>query len=216
MTFYVHEEPARVAVRAARDRDVTGELTQRMQVVTTQISERVEHRMLPPLHDGGRGTTGDASLLRPVRNRRSRRATPAPAVAPLPPGGSVRASSPRDRRHCALDRSTTMEGQVAVARSRCCQQRRGERRRPIPRWGPLPPPGTTSREPFHRARCSRMARWRRETGRGRGDTGAAVLQRPRRRMPQDARVTAGAASALSARMYCRALPRFLARRRRAR
>src|SRR5215213_5517627 len=63
---------------------LTGELTQRMQVVTTQIGERVEHLMdMPVATATATGTSGQSNG--PVTRTASARRTAPRAASPLPP-----------------------------------------------------------------------------------------------------------------------------------
>ena len=98
---------------------LTGELTQRMQVVTTQISERVEHLMDMPaaVSTAATGTSGKGrSSDRRARRARSSRAPPplplaAPPAAPAPPTAPA---PPVPAVAGAID-PRTIEGQVAAS-----------------------------------------------------------------------------------------------------
>lgn len=81
VTFYSYASNLR-ALQVAAQREtqmLTGELTQRMQVVTTQISDRVEHLMDMPVAAGATGTSGQTRTA-PTRTVVAR-ATPVPTVA---------------------------------------------------------------------------------------------------------------------------------------
>src|SRR5216110_2499418 len=95
VTFYSYLSNVR-ALRAAAQHEtemLTGELTQRMQVVTTQISDRVEHLMDMPVATtasaGTSGTSGKSTAL-PAQNVAARaRTAPASPVAPAAPAAGV-------------------------------------------------------------------------------------------------------------------------------
>ena len=118
VTFYAYASNLR-ALRVAAQHEtemLTAELTQRMQVVTTQISERVEHLMDMPAARSPevRGTSGKAApaSTRMALTRAARATEAASATAPAPPqapevpviAGAASAIDPR-----------TIEGQVAGA-----------------------------------------------------------------------------------------------------
>src|SRR5947207_8840101 len=90
VTFYSYTSN-RSALQVAAQHEtemLTGELTQRMQVVTSQISERVEHLMDMPAQ-GSTAVSGTAGKARPVSTRAaltpSASATDAAPAAPAPP-----------------------------------------------------------------------------------------------------------------------------------
>src|SRR5438132_13623151 len=60
VTFYTYASNERALQVAAQHETemLTGELTQRMQVVTTQIGDRVAHLMDMPMSTSARGTSG--------------------------------------------------------------------------------------------------------------------------------------------------------------
>src|SRR3954462_13523990 len=93
VTFYSYASNSRalhVAAQHEAER-LTGELTQRMQVVTTQIGDRVEHLMdMPMVTASATGTSGNAQAT-PRRGVAARtteppaaRSSPAAPVAPAP------------------------------------------------------------------------------------------------------------------------------------
>src|SRR6478735_3657343 len=70
VTFYSYTSNLRALQVAAQHETemLTGELTQRMQVVTTQISERVEHLMdMPVATPAATGTSGKTTTSRPAQ-----------------------------------------------------------------------------------------------------------------------------------------------------
>jgi serine phosphatase RsbU (regulator of sigma subunit) len=128
VTFYSYTSNER-ALRAAAQHEtemLTGELTQRMQVVTTQISERVEHLMdMPVATPAVAGTSGKGQAsskptviakATPLRQGSGGQAPapaePAPAAAPAAPTAPA-ASAPLVALG-AIDPST-MQGRVAGA-----------------------------------------------------------------------------------------------------
>ena len=187
VTFYSYTSNLRALQVAAQHETemLTGELTQRMQVVTTQISERVEHLMDMPAAAATTavtGTTGRSRSSAPTGSKPTvvARATPAPAVAPpAAPAAPSTPSSPATSVTLRGDRSEH-DGGASCRRARrsrdAAQQRRGARRRQIRRrCGRCRRRGQPRGEPFRRARCCRMARWRREDeDAGEVTTGAAV------------------------------------------
>src|SRR5437868_6766299 len=77
VTFYSYTSNLRALQVAAQHETemLTGELTQRMQVVTTQISERVEHLMDMPVPAAAAVVTGTSG-----KNRTSTKTSPAPTT----------------------------------------------------------------------------------------------------------------------------------------
>ncbi|MEO6239290.1 MAG: HAMP domain-containing protein, partial [Vicinamibacterales bacterium] len=118
VTFYSYTSNLRALQVAAQHEAelLTGELTQRMQVVTSQISDRVEHLMDMPAANSPevRGTSGKTTpaSTRLARRRAASATDAASATAPAPPqapeapviAGAAPAIDPR-----------TIEGQVAGA-----------------------------------------------------------------------------------------------------
>ena len=113
VTFYSYTSNLRALQVAAQHETemLTGELTQRMQVVTTQISERVEHLMDMPAAASTtavEGTTGRTPVICTDRfETHGRRPSDACSRgrAPCGPRGSVCALGPNDRRYHARDQS---------------------------------------------------------------------------------------------------------------
>ena len=123
VTFYSYTSNLRALQVAAQHETemLTGELTQRMQVVTTQISERVEHLMDMPAAASTTavaGTTGRSRSSAPAGSKPTvvARATPAPAAAPpAAPAAPSAPSAPATAVTMHAIDPTTMEGQVAGA-----------------------------------------------------------------------------------------------------
>src|SRR5918993_3596079 len=84
VTFYSYTSNLRALHVAAQQETqlLTGELTQRMQVVTTQISERVEDLMDMPMTAATSGTSGRA---KPASTGTVAARTPPPPAAPAVP-----------------------------------------------------------------------------------------------------------------------------------
>src|SRR3954469_8790619 len=85
VTFYSYASNSRALHVAAQHEAemLTGELTQRMQVVTTQIGDRVEHLMdMPMVTASATGTSGKA---KPAPRRTVVAGTEPPAASPAPP-----------------------------------------------------------------------------------------------------------------------------------
>src|SRR3982751_5666645 len=84
VTFYSYTSNLRALQVAAQHETqmLTGELTQRMQVVTTQISDRVQHLMDMPMT--ATGTSGQTKTA-PASTREARSAAAAPVPAPAAP-----------------------------------------------------------------------------------------------------------------------------------
>src|SRR6478672_2584183 len=92
VTFYSYTSNVRALQVAAQHETemLTGELTQRMQVVTTQIGERVEHLMdMPVSTANATGTTGKKApspkTVTARANPAPKPAAPAVPAAPQPP-----------------------------------------------------------------------------------------------------------------------------------
>ena len=130
VTFYSYTSNLRALQVAAQHETemLTGELTQRMQVVTTQISERVEHLMDMPVAASTR-RHGDvrqdaASSDRPASHA-SRASTPFAAAPPRQHPRhrrTGRAGARRRRPLAAIDRDAieATGRRRRSARSRCC------------------------------------------------------------------------------------------------
>lgn len=106
VTFYSYAGNVRAMHVAAQQETelLTGELTQRMQVVTTQIGERVQQLMDMPV--AATGTSGQTPAARdPVAARSSAPVSPTSPAAPAAPAASVAAVPDR----------AAIEGQVAGA-----------------------------------------------------------------------------------------------------
>ena len=140
VTFYSYisnERALRVAAQHETEM-LTGELTQRMQVVTTQVSERVERLMdMPVAASTATGTSG--------RRRRPRprtvvaRSTPATGPAVHRAGAADRACATRAVVCGRCDQRDRGTGRRRARRGRdAAQQRRGARTRTIrrPAWRP--------------------------------------------------------------------------------
>src|SRR4051812_36877464 len=87
VTFYTYASNSRALHVAAQHEAemLTGELTQRMQVVTTQIGDRVEHLMdMPMVTASATGTSGKAKPT-PRRTVAARTEPPAAPASPAPP-----------------------------------------------------------------------------------------------------------------------------------
>src|SRR5262245_10291586 len=89
VTFYSYASTVRALEVAAQHETemLTSELTQRMQVVTSQISERVQHLMDMPVTAStmvAAGTTGKTSTQTSTVTHPSKQATHAKALPPLP------------------------------------------------------------------------------------------------------------------------------------
>ncbi len=115
VTFYSYVSNERALQVAAQHETemLTSELTQRMQVVTTQISERVEHLMDMPVSSAtATGTTG----TKPAPKSVVARATPPPA-APRPPAPATPAApaAPAPAAVTAALNDKAMEAQVAAS-----------------------------------------------------------------------------------------------------
>ena len=168
VTFYSYTSNVRALQVAAQHETemLTGELTQRMQVVTTQISERVEHLMDMPAtasarrrhrdvgQDRGPGPTQPVVARAKARRRGSRR--PAP---PRPRPGCASPRRPRAATRRSIRTRSKVRSPPRSARWRCCS--------------------TTSR-------CAASARGRgpgspRRAGRPAGVRRAAPSRGPRRR-----------------------------------
>src|SRR5918993_5545893 len=97
VTFYSYTSNLRALHAAARHETqlLTGELTQRMQVVTTQISERVEDLMDMPMSASAATTTGTSGTSRAAASPSvvARTASPAAPVAPAAPAPPVPATT---------------------------------------------------------------------------------------------------------------------------
>jgi serine phosphatase RsbU (regulator of sigma subunit) len=117
VTLYSYASNERALQVAAQHETelLTGELTQRMQVVTTQIGERVEHLMDMPASTAGSAGTSGKTAASPARtvvarstpaSRRTQAAPTATPAAPPPPATAV-TTVPID--------PATIQGQVAGA-----------------------------------------------------------------------------------------------------
>jgi serine phosphatase RsbU (regulator of sigma subunit) len=116
VTFYSYLSNERALRQAARHETelLTGELTQRMQVVTNQVSDRVERLMDMPVTTTPTGTSGTTAAM-PANTTRTQtvvRNTKRPArtaAAPAAPSAPVAVTVP-----VAVD-SRAIEGQVAAS-----------------------------------------------------------------------------------------------------
>src|SRR3954467_7257947 len=87
VTFYTYASNSRALHVAAQHEAemLTGEVTQRMQVVTTQIGDRVEHLMdMPMVTASATGTSGKGKAT-PRRTVTARTESPAAPASPAPP-----------------------------------------------------------------------------------------------------------------------------------
>ena len=127
VTFYSYTSNLRALQVAAQHETemLTGELTQRMQVVTTQISERVEHLMDMPVAASTTASRGRPARAAPARRATAvARATPAPTpvaapAAPAPPPApaapaTVVVAGAIDPTRDRGDRSPASLGEVAM------------------------------------------------------------------------------------------------------
>ncbi len=114
VTFYSYVGSERALQVAAQHETemLTGELTQRMQVVTTQISERVEHLMDMPVA----GTSGKARSSNTKSSTAAvvARTTPTPAAPPAAPAPPTAPAPPVPAVAAVID-PRTIEGQVAAS-----------------------------------------------------------------------------------------------------
>src|SRR6188768_1651438 len=125
VTFYSYTGNLRALHVAAQHETemLTGELTQRMQVVTTQISERVEDLMdMPVAGTSGRARASNAASSTPAVVARatplrqgSRGQAPAPAAAPPAAPAPPTAPSPPVPAVAAAMDPRTIEGQIAAS-----------------------------------------------------------------------------------------------------
>jgi serine phosphatase RsbU (regulator of sigma subunit) len=116
VTFYSYSSNERALQVAAQHETemLTGELTQRMQVVTTQISDRVEHLMDMPVTtsaSAGTSTTGTMGKTKVSSTRTVPHA--ATAAAPAPPAAPAAASAPSVAAAATPD-AKAIEAQVAA------------------------------------------------------------------------------------------------------
>jgi len=118
VTFYSYLSNERALQAAARHETemLTGELTQRMQVVTNQISERVEHLMDMPVGTVATGTTGQKPaqaktvVARAAPARKTSTSTPTAAAAPAaPPAPTTSPETP------AVPSPNAIQAQVAAS-----------------------------------------------------------------------------------------------------
>lgn len=117
VTFYSYMSNERALREAARHETelLTGELTQRMQVVTNQVSERVERLMDMPVTSaapaGTTGTSGTTPAKRTIaRNTTKPPTAPAAPTAPSAPAAPAAATTP-----VTVVDSRAIEGQVAAS-----------------------------------------------------------------------------------------------------
>jgi serine phosphatase RsbU (regulator of sigma subunit) len=119
VTFYSYTSNLRALQVAAQHETemLTGELTQRMQVVTTQVSDRVERLMDMPAAASTVAVTGTSGKARPASTRTlvARSTTPAQAAAAAAPSAPAAPSSPAPAGSAAAIDPRTIEGQVAGA-----------------------------------------------------------------------------------------------------
>src|SRR3954469_5551166 len=87
VTFYTYASNSRALHVAAQHEAemLTGELTQRMQVVTTQIGDRVEHLMDMPMVTARATGTSGTSKSTPRQTVAARTESPAAPASPAPP-----------------------------------------------------------------------------------------------------------------------------------
>lgn len=119
VTFYSYSSNERALRDAARHETelLTGELTQRMQVVTTQVSERVERLMdMPVTTPAATGTSGTLAARSAGSRARTvaRNTAKAPAAPAAPAAPSAPAAPPAITVPVTVD-SHAIEGQVAAS-----------------------------------------------------------------------------------------------------
>jgi len=182
VTFYSYTSNLRALQVAAQHETqlLTGELTQRMQVVTTQISERVEHLMDMPGAASTAAATGTSGKARPAPRRTvvgrsttltevAAPAAPSPPPAPEAPAAAIPPG--------AID-PRTIEGQVAGALGEVAMLLNNVEVRGLGRFGgrgaiSAPPAGTLPSRPV--LQDGTVAS--RGRGRGRGQGGRSDAQR---------------------------------------
>jgi serine phosphatase RsbU (regulator of sigma subunit) len=176
VTFYSYTSNLRALQVAAQHETemLTGELTQRMQVVTTQISERVEHLMDMPVAASTvvTGTSGKVRTSLTTSSRRTAvaRATAAPAIAPpAAPAPPLVPLSPATVAAAAAIDPSSMEGRVAGALGEVAMLLNNVEVRGLGRLGGRSgaPPGTSPGTPQSPATTG---------GRGAFPTGAAAAE----------------------------------------
>jgi serine phosphatase RsbU (regulator of sigma subunit) len=153
VTFYSYTSNLRALQVAAQHETemLTGELTQRMQVVTTQVSDRVERLMDMPVAASTAAVTGTSGKARSASTRTVvARATPAPAVAlPAAPAPPPAPSSPATAIAAGAIDPRTIERQVAGALGEVAMLLNNVEVRGLGRLGGRgpapPPPGTAPR-----------------------------------------------------------------------
>src|SRR3982750_4073171 len=151
VTFYTYASNSRALHVAAQHEAemLTGELTQRMQVVTTQIGDRVEHLMdMPMVTASATGTSGKAKPT-PRRTVVARTEPPAAPASPAPPAAPAPAIAAVAVDEGAIERQVAGTlGEVAMLLNNVEVRglgRRGGRGAPVPRpaadgaRGALPP-----------------------------------------------------------------------------
>src|SRR5215831_11638253 len=119
VTFYSYTSNLRALQVAAQHETemVTGELTQRMQVVTAQISERVEHLMDMPVATGAGTATGTTGQASPASTRTAARvhANASAAHTAAPPAPAAPATTPVTITIPAVPDTKAIEAQVAAS-----------------------------------------------------------------------------------------------------
>jgi serine phosphatase RsbU (regulator of sigma subunit) len=150
VTFYSYTSNLRALQVAAQHETemLTGELTQRMQVVTTQVSDRVERLMDMPAAASSAAVTGTSGTAKPAPTRTvvTRSTTRPQVTAPAAPSPPSASSPPATA--VAID-PRTIEGQVAGALGEVAMLLNNVEVRGLSRFGgrgAMPaPPGTTQR-----------------------------------------------------------------------
>jgi serine phosphatase RsbU (regulator of sigma subunit) len=130
------------AVQAAASREanlLAGELTERMQMVTAQLSERIEHLMSMPQMVNASTTSPVASPPRPAAPRP---ATPAAPAAPAPATGEDVVRPGTAPTMTTLTNSEVLTGQVAAALGEAAMLLNNVELRGLP----MPRPGDVSRQ----------------------------------------------------------------------
>src|SRR3954468_6884458 len=117
VTFYTYASNSRALHVAAQHEAemLTGELTQRMQVVTTQIGHRVEHLMdMPMVTASATGTCGKGKST-PRRTVTARTESPAAPASPAPPAAPAAAVAAAAVDEAAIERQVAGTlGEVAM------------------------------------------------------------------------------------------------------
>jgi serine phosphatase RsbU (regulator of sigma subunit) len=198
VTFYSYTSNLRALQVAAQHETemLTGELTQRMQVVTTQVSDRVERLMDMPAAASGAAATGTSGKARPSittsspRTAVARSTTPAQAAVPATPAPPPAAEAAAAAAAAAAIDSKTIERQVAGALGDVAMLLNNVEVRGLGRWGGAADAASRPRTLPSRPVLQDGSLASRGRGRGRGENGrsegagtAALLEGPGRLGP---------------------------------